>query len=137
MDWPRYCCAILETDRGAMLFQQRSASARQAAGMLTCFGGGRHPGEEPEAALRRELREELGWEPRRLEFRVALWVANEPVAWFYAAELDVSLESLRPAPGHVPELVTPDEFDRAPISPWHRAVIEAHRAGRDRVDLPA
>lgn len=119
-----------------MLFQQRSDTARQAAGKLTCFGGGRQPGEEPEAGLRRELQEELGWEPAQVEFRVALWVADELVAWFYAAALDLPLESLRPAPGHVPVLVAVDDFDRVPISPWHRAVIGAHRQGRDRVDLP-
>lgn len=118
-----------------MLFERRSVEELEAAGMLTCFGGGLEPDEEPEAGLRRELREELGWEPRRLEFRVALWVADELVAWFYRGDLDVPLESLRPSSGHAPMLISPVEMEQAAISRWHRAVIEADRQGRPRVDL--
>ncbi|MBI5759376.1 MAG: NUDIX domain-containing protein [Planctomycetales bacterium] len=136
MNWPRYCCAIVETERGEMLFERRSAVARLAAGKLTCFGGARETDEEPEACLRRELREELGWEPSRLEFRVALWVAGELIAWFYVADLDGELEKLRPSTGHTPLVVSLADLELAPLSPWHRAAIEAYNEGRSRVDLP-
>lgn len=137
MNWPQYCCAILETERGEMLLERRSDTARLAAGKLTCFGGARESGEEPLACLNRELREELGWEPGRLEFRVALWVAGELIAWFYRAELDVPVDTLRPSAGHTPLLVAAADLDDSQISPWHRAVIEAYKTGRPRVDLPA
>ncbi|CAK0792722.1 unnamed protein product, partial [Prorocentrum cordatum] len=73
---PPYCCAILATEApscGAgpsLLLEHRSQSAEVAAGQLTCFGGKREPGEAPLDCVRRECREELGWE-------------GELVAWFF------------------------------------------------------
>ena len=36
-------------------------------GWWGCFGGGLEPGESPADAVRRELAEELGWRPERVE----------------------------------------------------------------------
>src|SRR5262245_22856741 len=74
--WPRYVCAILDDLEGRVLLESRPDDARLAAGKLTCFGGLRESGESPEACLRRELCEELHWEPRTLEKRVELRVAG-------------------------------------------------------------
>ncbi|MBI3866338.1 MAG: NUDIX domain-containing protein, partial [Planctomycetia bacterium] len=87
-DWPKYVCAILEDAEGRLLLESRPDDARLAAGRLTCFGGLREAGESPEECLRRELREELAWEPATIEMRVALRVAGELTAWFYLAALD-------------------------------------------------
>jgi len=134
---PQYACAILEDAEGRLLMESRPEDARLAAGRLTCFGGRREAGETPEECLRRELREELSWEPGTLEKRVELWVAGELVAWFYHAELDVAVDQLRVATGHEAVLVSRRERPDLPVSPWHAAVIGAWLAGRPVVELEA
>src|SRR5262249_21237674 len=100
VNWPKYVCAILEDAEGRLLLERRPDNAQLAAGRLTCFGGRREAAETPEECLRRELREELSWEPQALEKRVELWVADDLVAWFYEAVFDVSVEQLRLAAGY-------------------------------------
>lgn len=134
---PKYVCAILEDVDGRVLLESRPADARLAAGRLTCFGGRREAAETPEECLRRELREELGWEPRQLDMRIALWVAGELVAWFYHARLDVGVDQLRMAPGFEARLVAPAELAELPVSRWHAAVLNAWREGWGAVALDA
>ncbi|CAK0792724.1 unnamed protein product, partial [Prorocentrum cordatum] len=82
---PPYCCAILATEApscGAgpsLLLEHRSQSAEVAAGQLTCFGGKREPGEAPLDCVRRECREELGWEAGSLTRVVDLY--SEKGSW--------------------------------------------------------
>jgi 8-oxo-dGTP pyrophosphatase MutT (NUDIX family) len=142
VDWPKYVCAILEDAQGRLLLESRPDDARLAAGRLTCFGGRREAAESPEECLRRELREELSWEPRTLEKRVSLWVAGDLVAWFYHAVLDVEIDQLRIAPGFKAVLVSRvalSEFalSEIPVSPWHRAALGAWLDGRTAVELDA
>lgn len=134
-NWPKYACAILEDAEGRLVLESRPDDARLAAGRLTCFGGRREAAESPEECLRRELREELSWEPRTLEKRVALWVARELVAWFYHAELNVSTEHLRVEPGCKALLVSRLELSNLPVSPWHAAALSAWLEGRTIVEL--
>jgi 8-oxo-dGTP pyrophosphatase MutT (NUDIX family) len=133
--WPQYVCAILEDAEGRLLLESRREDARLAAGRLTCFGGRREAEEAPEECLRRELREELSWEPRTFEKRVELWVAGELVAWFYHALLEVALDQLRVAPGHKALLVSRLALADLPVSPWHAAVLDAWLEGRSVVEL--
>ncbi len=51
---------------GKLLFIVRSKAP--SAGFLALPGGFVNPGERAEDAVRRECREEIGWEPRDLEF---------------------------------------------------------------------
>jgi len=134
-DWPKYVCAILEYAPGRLLLESRPDDARLAAGKLTCFGGRRETLETPEECLRRELREELAWEPPTLEKRVSLWVAGQLVAWFYYAPLDVGLDRLRIVPDCQAILVPRRELSDYPISPWHAAVLGAWLEGRTAVEL--
>jgi 8-oxo-dGTP pyrophosphatase MutT (NUDIX family) len=134
---PKYVCTILEDREGRLLLESRPDDARLAAGRLTCFGGRREAGETPEKCLRRELREELSWEPRTLEKRVELWVAGELVAWFYHGVLDVGIDELRVAPGCKALLVPRLQLPEHPVSPWHAAVLGAWMEGRTTVKLEA
>ena len=135
--WPKYVCAILEDAEGHLLLESRRDDARLAAGRLTCFGGRREPGETPEECLRRELREELSWEPQTIEKRVELWVAGELVAWFYHAVLDAGIDQLRVAPGCKALLISRLELSARPVSPWHAAVLDAWMEGRSTAELEA
>jgi 8-oxo-dGTP pyrophosphatase MutT (NUDIX family) len=129
-DWPQYCCAILEDAGGRLLLESRSDDARLAAGKLTCFGGRREDDESPEACLRRELREELNWEPAGLAKQLELWVGGELIAWFYHAVLDGSFLLERVPPAHKPIFVTRDDLANLPVSPWHAAVLDAWLTGK-------
>lgn len=54
-------CALLEDNRGRLLVARRPLG-KHLAGLWEFPGGKIEPGETPQAALRRELREELGCE---------------------------------------------------------------------------
>ena len=133
-DWPEYACAILEDPGGRLLLEARPDSARFAAGKLTCFGGRREAGESPEQCLRRELREELNWEPARIEKQVELWIAGAPMAWFFHAVLDARFDLWRIAVGHRGVFVAPAELPQLSVSPWHAAVLTAWLEGVGRVN---
>lgn len=62
---------------GRWFLQRRDAAARHLPGLWEFPGGKVEAGESPEAALRRELQEELGWAPGGLR-------ALEPIAHAYA-----------------------------------------------------
>jgi len=51
-----------------LFVQKRSKDAAQAPDMFGMFGGGIEEGESPEAALFREIREELDYQPRNVRF---------------------------------------------------------------------
>jgi len=136
-DWPEYCCAILEDPEGRLLLEARPESARFAAGKLTCFGGRLEAGESPEQCLRRELREELNWEPARIEKQVELWIAGAPKAWFFHAIVDTRFDLSRIAAGHRGVFVSRSELPQLPVSLWHAAVLAAWLAGETRVERDA
>jgi len=133
--WPDYACAILEDCEGRLLLEARLETARHAAGKLTCFGGRREAGESPEVCLRRELREELNWEPKRLDKRVELHVAGQSTAWFFHAVLDGTFDLARIAPGHRGIFIPQSDLARHPVSPWHAATLAAWFEGRRVAEL--
>ncbi|MFN9374452.1 MAG: NUDIX hydrolase [Planctomycetaceae bacterium] len=133
-DWPDYACAIIPApDPGRIWLEERPATARFAPGLWTCFGGRRERGETPEQCLRRELDEELNWAPRTMAKQVELWVEGQPIAWFFLVEPAPSATELQPR-GSPARDVALGDLARQPVSPWHRAVLLAWQAGRERVD---
>lgn len=135
VDWPEYVCAILEDSAGHLLLESRPPDARFAAGQLTCFGGRREGGENPEQCLRRELREELNWEPQICEKQVELRVGGQLVAWFYYARLDVAIDRLQVLPNHQALLVPSSSLQELPLSHWHAVTLKAWLEGRSQVEL--
>jgi 8-oxo-dGTP pyrophosphatase MutT (NUDIX family) len=132
---PDYACVILRQGDGRFLVEKRPPDARHAAGQWTCYGGRREADEEALACARRELREELGWVPERIEPGVDLYVRGRWIAHFFVAVLDVAIASLRPEADREPVLLDARDLDAVPLSSWHRAVLRAHLAGDSRVEL--
>lgn len=126
---PHYACALLRDAGGSFLLQLRPPSATHAANMLTCFGGLCEPGETTEECLMRELDEELAWRPTSIP-PAAVYLRNSQqlIATFHPLELPGDL-TLRTEPGFVAIFAPPVSLPGLPISPWHRMVLEAIRAG--------
>lgn len=133
--WPEYCCAILRDGAGRYLMEVRPPHERRVSGWITCFGGGRNEDEHPDACIRRELAEELGWAvgPDALEFCVRLVGTRDgrprEIAWFYRAVAPGPDVRLVTEPGVEAMWVEFEQTQETRVSLWHRAVIAAERAG--------
>ena len=127
---------ILRDAHGRVLLAQRPAG-KHLAGLWEFPGGKREPGEPPEHALRRELREELGIEIGALEKRIA-------VPWRYAQKsifLDVYDVASYTGVAHGREgqalrWATPEEIRTLPMPPADRPVIAALRLPSHYVITP-
>jgi 8-oxo-dGTP pyrophosphatase MutT (NUDIX family) len=132
---PEYACAVIADPESRLLLQLRPATARHAAGQLTCFGGRREEGETAEACLRRELAEELGWQPAALKPGCELWKGRRFIARFYRVQLDVPVEKLAVEAGSRAILASWADLPGLPVSPWHRAALAAIAAGQGKAVL--
>ena len=100
--------------QGRLLLQRRSASKDIAPGLWdTSVGGHLLPGEEAEAAARREMREELGVEAGDLAF-VHRFLMRSPIETEWVTSFATVHEGpFRPDPGEIDE-----------VRFWKRAEIE-------------
>ncbi len=134
---PEYVCAVLEDRENRLLLQLRAPYSRIAGGLMTCFGGRVEGGETAEAALTRELDEEIGWHPTTVTPCCELWKVGRFIARFYRAQLDVAATMLRIEAGSAAILAPWPALPGLPLSPWHRPVLDAVRLGLDRAEVPA
>jgi 8-oxo-dGTP pyrophosphatase MutT (NUDIX family) len=127
--WPEFCCAILRDGVGRYLLEKRPLHEDIAPGKLACFGGGRAADEHPDACIRRELREELGWEAGALERCVLLLGRNgRVIGWFYRGAAPSE-------PGLVMEVgveavwASWEELAALPVGRWNMAALRGEREG--------
>ena len=101
--------AMLHRD-GCWLMQLRDEIPDIVApGCWGLFGGHLDPGETPEQALRRELLEEISWQPPAVEL-VMVHHIHRRTAHVFLPELSVPLEQLQLLEGQDLDLMSPEEL---------------------------
>jgi len=101
--------AMLQRD-GRWLMQLRDEIPTIVApGCWGLFGGHLDPGETPEQALRRELLEEISWQPPAVQL-VMVHHLHRRTAHVFQAELSVPLEHLQLLEGQDLALVSAEEL---------------------------
>jgi 8-oxo-dGTP diphosphatase len=115
--------AMLQRD-GRWLIQLRDEIPTIVApGCWGLFGGHLEAGETPEQALRRELLEEISWQPPDLEL-VMVHPIHRRTAHVFRGELSVPLEQLQLLEGQDLDLVSPEHLLMGSI--WSTK-LAAHR----------
>lgn len=101
--------AMLQRD-GRWLMQLRDEIPTIVApGCWGLFGGHLDPGETPEQALRRELQEEISWQPQAVE-PVMVHRTQRRIAHVFRAELSVPIGQLQLLEGQAMALVSREEL---------------------------
>lgn len=127
--------ALLCTPDGRYLMQHRDrAPGNRFPGWWCCFGGGVAAGETPIAALRRELREEIGLDAGKLrpftELTVALPFAEpclERILYFAVTLPADDIAGLRLGEGAAMALWRPEALaGEERVVPWDLAAVLMH-----------
>lgn len=136
--------ALLVTEQGRYLMKRRDDfSWLEFRNHWTCFGGGIEPGETPEEALRRELREELAYEVGAAEFFTEIRMIQpfpeprlEQIAFFTVSIRERDIAGLSLGEGAEMALFYPDDLAKLDnVVPIDLAAVLMH-ARRDTVFQP-
>jgi 8-oxo-dGTP pyrophosphatase MutT (NUDIX family) len=131
----RVAGALLVAETGRYLMQRRDDfPSIPFPGAWSCFGGGIEPGEAPEAALRRELAEELSYAARTIErfteLRVLLPFATpriDVVGYFAVPIREAEIAGMVQREGAGLALFTAAALAREPrVLPWDLAAVLMH-----------
>ena len=131
--------ALLVTPDGRYLMQHRDrAAGNRFPGWWCCFGGGIEPGEGAEAALCRELFEEIGHRARIVrrftEFDIVLpfhTPYREHIHYFAVPLPDTARAALRLGEGAAMALWQPEELAREErVVPWDLSAVLMHARRR-------
>jgi 8-oxo-dGTP pyrophosphatase MutT (NUDIX family) len=135
--------ALLVTPDGRYLMQHRDDIPHiMLPGHWSCFGGAIEPGESPDAALRRELLEEIEFPAREvaafteMDVLMPLTPPRRDRMYFFAVPIlaaDVDAMVLHEGQGKA--LFTPEALAAEPrVAPWDLAAVLMH--ARRRALLP-
>lgn len=130
---PQVAIAILYRDQQFLLQLRDPRPDIIFPGHWAFFGGHLEPGESPDVAVRRELQEEIGYEPPQLtKFRI--YADSRVVRHVYHGPLTVGLEALVLGEGWDLDLLTLSEIRQGhhfsqqaqqvcPIGPPHQKIL--------------
>ena len=139
----RCAAALLVTPDGRYLMQHRDDLPHiLLPGHWACFGGTIESGESPEAAMRRELEEEIEFRAREVaaftEMTVLLPLApprRDWLAFFVVPILASDLDRMVLREGQGKALFTPEALAAEPrVAPWDLAAVLMH--ARERALFP-
>ena len=127
--------ALLVTPDGRYLMQHRDDVPHiMLPGHWACFGGAIETGESPEAAMRRELEEEIEFRAREVEAFTEMLVLlpldpprRDRMSFFVVPILAADLDRLVLHEGQGKALFTPEALAAAPrVAPWDLAAVLMH-----------
>lgn len=95
-------------------------------GKWVLFGGGVNGGETPQAALAREIKEELGYKIKRAEF-FKEYVDNGIRQMIYILRAPVEIEKLQLGEGAAMKFFAPDDLDNLAIRFNFKEIIDDYR----------
>lgn len=131
--------ALLVTPDGRYLMQHRDDVPHiLLPGHWACFGGAIEPGESPEAAMRRELLEEIEFRAREVRDFTEMQVLFplDPPRWdhmyfFEVPILAADIEAIVLHEGQGKALFTPEALAaEARVAPWDLAAVLMHARRR-------
>ncbi len=112
------------TNRGVeMYLQKRTADAKRNPGCWGMFGGGVEKGETPEAAMQREIAEELEYKPLKPIYFSDYETADGILHVFFEEVPDDFDNKVIVHEGDFGRFITIEEFRQGKVSPGASAII--------------